>query len=130
MIDFGTARNESLWHPEPNQRGTYSVISECIATLVLCVWATVHLNIPEQGKKLAQTRRKLLWILAGVFVPEIVVWIAWDQNREARALYKEVKLALGQKGPAGLQERVKLWARHVALEIGVKSQVDGDLEKA
>ncbi|KAK0648544.1 hypothetical protein B0T16DRAFT_408387, partial [Cercophora newfieldiana] len=128
MIDFGSARNESFWHAEPGERGTYSVISECIVTLVLCVWATIHLNIPEQGKRVAQTRRKLLWMLAGVFVPEAVVWVAWDQNREARALHKEVKLALGQKEPVGVQERVKLWARHVASEIGVKSQ--GDPEKA
>ncbi|KAK0611722.1 hypothetical protein B0T14DRAFT_334226 [Immersiella caudata] len=124
MIDFGAARSESLWHPEPSQRGTYSVISECVVTLALCVWAAVHLNIPEYGKKAAQTRRKLLWLVAGVFVPELLVWTAWDQNREARALHKEVKLALGQREPAGLHDRIKMWARHVASEIGLKSQED------
>jgi hypothetical protein len=124
MVDFGAARNESLWHPEPSQRGSYSIISECVITLALCVWAAVHLNIPERGKKAAQSRRKLLWLAAGVFVPELLVWVAWDQNREARALQKEVKLALGQKEPVGIHERVKIWARHVASEIGLGSQHD------
>jgi len=128
MIDFGAARNESLWHAEPTLRGTYSIISECMVTLVLCVWTAVHLNIPEHGKSGAQSRRKILWILVGIFVPELVVWIAWDQNREARALHSEVKRALGQKEPLGVYGKVRERVRRVVEKIGMKSE--GDLEKA
>ena len=46
-LDFGTARNETVWQPEPGNRGTYGLLSSCVITMVLCVWTAVHLNIPE-----------------------------------------------------------------------------------
>lgn len=44
---FGTARNETVWQPEPGKRGTYGLLSSCILTMILCLWTAVHPNIPE-----------------------------------------------------------------------------------
>ncbi|KAK3345005.1 hypothetical protein B0H65DRAFT_573650, partial [Neurospora tetraspora] len=34
------------WVTEPDIRGTFSILSTCIVTLVLCVWTAIHLNVP------------------------------------------------------------------------------------
>ncbi|TIA22046.1 hypothetical protein D6C81_03552 [Aureobasidium pullulans] len=46
---FGTlASNQTAaWHPEPRERGTFSILSSCVTTLVLCVWtAALSFRIP------------------------------------------------------------------------------------
>lgn len=96
-IEFGTARNQTVWQPEPLGRGTYGLLSSCLITMVLCVWTAVHLNIPEHhGHNYRylpsfQTGRKLWWLLVGLFAPEVVSWTAFEQRREAKALYDKVK---------------------------------------
>lgn len=62
----------SHWEPEPNTRGTWSILSTCLVTMALCVWSALHINIPEpegQGKNI---ERKVWWVLLGVFAPEMV----------------------------------------------------------
>ena len=119
-IDFGSARNVTTWEPEPNGRGTYGILSSCIITMVLCVWTAVHLNIPEHKsanprqnvpwwKGPTQGSRRLGFVLLGLFAPEIVAWIAFEQNTEARIFHRKMKVALGEKGkhvPSGLQRLI------------------------
>ncbi len=38
----------SVWIPEPNTRGTWSLLYSCIFTLALCVYSAIHLNIPAR----------------------------------------------------------------------------------
>ena len=35
------------WVPDPDNRGTWSLLYSCVFTLVLCVWTAIHLNIPS-----------------------------------------------------------------------------------
>ncbi|KAK1750467.1 hypothetical protein QBC47DRAFT_365350 [Echria macrotheca] len=71
--------------------------------MILCLWTAVHLNIPEYHnhsyKYLPrwQTLRKTLWLLLGLFAPEIVTWTAFEQHREAKLIYDRVRKALGEK---------------------------------
>jgi hypothetical protein len=60
------------WRPEPLQRGTWSILSSCIITMTLCVWTSVHLNIPEHGKAHLQKYWKVCWLLIALFAPEFV----------------------------------------------------------
>ena len=69
------------WKPEPLVRGTFSILSSSLLTMILCVWTSVHLNIPEhetdkvkaQTWRIApQTWRKLLWMVTAIFAPEWV----------------------------------------------------------
>lgn len=69
--------NESIheaprWQPEPQTRGTYSIVSTCVITLSLCVWTALHLNIPEHSKADHQKWRKAKWLLVGLLAPELV----------------------------------------------------------
>jgi hypothetical protein len=86
------------WHSEPRGRGTWGILSTCLLTLGLCVWTALHLNIPKRKgtgiiEFLRFLRSKSLWVLAGFFVPEAMVYIAWGQWSNARALTREVKMA-------------------------------------
>lgn len=63
------------WHPEPTFRGTFSILSSCLITMLLCIWTSVHLNIPAHGEKgifRPQTWRKVKWLFIGLFAPEMV----------------------------------------------------------
>jgi hypothetical protein len=60
------------WKCAPLVRGTFSILSMSLLTMVLCVRTAVHLNIPEQGKTTAQWWRKLGWLLIALLAPEWV----------------------------------------------------------
>lgn len=83
--DYGAA-----WHPEPHYRGTYGILSSCLTTMILCIWTAVHLNMPEQHGFLRQVFRKTGWLIIGLFAPELVAWSAFQQNRDARQLTREM----------------------------------------
>ncbi|KAH6714664.1 hypothetical protein BKA61DRAFT_481402 [Leptodontidium sp. MPI-SDFR-AT-0119] len=79
-------KNDSLttgWQEEPRTRGTWSIFFTCIITISLCVWAAVHLNVPEHGKQGRQWWRRFGWLIIGLFAPEVVVYIAWRQRNNA-----------------------------------------------
>src|ERR1700712_543806 len=86
------------WHAESNQRGTFSILSSCLATLALCVWSAIHINIvpnhndehdPLRTPKTKrgyfrifsdaclwifprQTWIKIGWVFLAIFAPEVV----------------------------------------------------------
>ncbi|KAJ3536376.1 hypothetical protein NM208_g6747 [Fusarium decemcellulare] len=72
------------WQSTPNNRGTLDIIYSCVATIVVCSWSCVCLNIPEPGT----TRRSSLmlqvrWQLFTIFFPEVTVAIAAEQWESA-----------------------------------------------
>lgn len=76
---------------DPSGRGTPSLVLSCLLTLVLCVWSALHLNVPPLGR----TRRQIvwtniIWITAGIYCPELVVFTAWRQWSSARILSRLV----------------------------------------
>ncbi|RPB08409.1 hypothetical protein P167DRAFT_512310 [Morchella conica CCBAS932] len=84
-------KREPPYRAEPQGRGTMGLILSCLITLTLCVWTAIHLNInvdPSPGKKL---RRKALWLFIGLFAPELVLWAAFEQWRNARAILRFLK---------------------------------------
>lgn len=52
----------------------------------LCILTSLHLNLPEHRKKHLQKYRKLGWMILGLVAPELVVWNAWEQRKEAKRL--------------------------------------------
>ena len=87
------------WKQEPDGRGTWGIVSSCTITMTLCVYTALHLNIPSVSKESAQLPwwnwqrikashwfLQFQWILLGLFAPELVVYAAWTQFRNARAL--------------------------------------------
>lgn len=54
----------------------------------LCIWTSLHLNLPEHKKEHLQKYRKLGWMILGLIAPEMVVWNAWEQRKRMKKLSK------------------------------------------
>ncbi|KAF8541823.1 hypothetical protein BDD12DRAFT_827936 [Trichophaea hybrida] len=73
------------WTPSPKTRGTNDILISCLATLGLCVWTALHLNIdPIETTPLRVTiayrfLTKLLWSITALIAPEIVLSVALHQ---------------------------------------------------
>ena len=78
--------------PDPDGRGTLSIFFSCLLTLSLCVWSSVHLNLPKHDESdFEYSWRYFKWSLLGIFGPELVIWAAWRQFISARALTKSIR---------------------------------------
>ncbi|KAK3361603.1 hypothetical protein B0T24DRAFT_111509 [Lasiosphaeria ovina] len=61
-------------------------------TLVLCVYTALHLNIPAPNLTAFDAcMRKGKWVLMGCFAPELVVFVAWCQRRQASRLLGQMR---------------------------------------
>lgn len=76
---------------EDNQRDTISLLIRCFATLGLCVYSAVHLNVPRKGESYIRILlRELKWCIIGLFAPELILYTAWRQLASARELHYKV----------------------------------------
>ena len=86
------------WVDGPNTRGTFDLTLSCVITLLLCMWTSLHLNIPRQGETaLKQFTNKFLWTLLARFAPELVVYCAWEQWVSAKKLSKQMNELISKK---------------------------------
>lgn len=84
---------------EDNQRDTISLLISCLATLGLCVYSAVHLNIPRKSEPAYATLfREFRWCIIGLFAPELILYTAWRQLASARELRSEVNEASKSTG--------------------------------
>ncbi|MBE3041943.1 hypothetical protein IMZ48_05055 [Candidatus Bathyarchaeota archaeon] len=84
---------------DPDGRGTPSLVISCLVTLILCVWSAVHLNVPRRDEtKLQSFLVAFRWIVAGIYAPELVVFVAWRQWSSARLLQRIVDDSLQKRG--------------------------------
>ena len=86
------------WYSQPNERGTWDILTSCVLTMSLCIWTALHLNIPASSDELAKMTllrsriycskagRQARWIFMGLLAPELVVYSAWQQRREVKAI--------------------------------------------
>jgi hypothetical protein len=101
IVDLSSAASplpltEPSFQPDSNGRGTISLVTSCILTLLLAVYTAIHLNInPSKGWWAGQWwptfREKLGWMLIATLAPELVIWIAIGQLQVARKVVKSIK---------------------------------------
>ena len=73
------------WVPDPDNRGTWSLLYSCVFTLVLCVWTAIHLNVPAYHEsRTSQWLRKLKWVMLAIIAPELGVYTAYAQYFQAK----------------------------------------------
>ena len=78
----------SGWVDQPNNRGTIDIIWSCLATIFLCTWTVLCLNIPaESDSQLMFLGRKFRWMILAIIVPEFLLGFAAGQFENA---YKAV----------------------------------------
>lgn len=61
------------WQRSACYRGTWSIISSCLTTIIACTWSIQHLNVPcRRETTWTKTWRKIKWMVITVIFPE---WI-------------------------------------------------------
>ncbi|KAL7952271.1 hypothetical protein V8C34DRAFT_299683 [Trichoderma compactum] len=87
-----------LWVSAPQFRRTMAILQSCILTLVACIYTAIHLNVPPKVDWLSLLVTKAWWGLIALFAPEMVLFSAASQFRDAckfrnalRALQDESK---------------------------------------
>ncbi|EJP64571.1 uncharacterized protein BBA_06565 [Beauveria bassiana ARSEF 2860] len=87
------------WQYGSCYRGTWTIVSSCLTTVIACTWTIQHLNIPASTDgSLKKFRRKLKWMLITVLFPEIILVhagfqfrMAWKALQELESYGQEVK---------------------------------------
>ncbi|RYP40329.1 hypothetical protein DL767_001786 [Monosporascus sp. MG133] len=84
----------------PETRGTLDIVWACVATLLLCTWTVLHLNVPIEvsSKGTAQifcyqvylVARKLQWMLITLIAPEVILGMALMDLFSARCTTREM----------------------------------------
>lgn len=86
---FGNGTDGVSWTSEPRTRGTFSILSSCVVTILLCVSTALHLNIPDyrdEGRRWISRRSlwsKVTWLIFALVAPELVAYTAFYQRSEA-----------------------------------------------
>lgn len=81
----------SGWVPNPQYRGTSSVLWSCVLTVAACVYTALHLNVPENTTAWACLTLKAKYALLAIIAPEITLFMAAAQLREAILLRKSMQ---------------------------------------
>jgi len=76
--------------PEPSVRGTMGILWSCLLTLIICIWTSIHMNIPSLFDDSRQTLfRRVGVALLTILLPEIIAARAIDDFVSTRS---DVKL--------------------------------------
>jgi len=77
------------WVEEPNQRGTYAILSLCASTMTICIWSAVHYGIPITRQSfICYILYSARWMLIALFAPEVLLYGAVCERIDAGHLVK------------------------------------------
>ena len=81
------------WVQQPNSRGTWDIILTCLATIFVCTYTMLCLNIPS-SKDTTTTivRRRIMWMGIAIMAPEIVLTYAagqWSRAHQSVAAFRK-----------------------------------------
>ena len=80
----------------PAYRGTLDIAWSCLLTILACIYNAIHLNVPPRNTgKWMLLLRKVKWAIIALIAPEIVLYTAATQIREAYKVKKEVNAMRG-----------------------------------
>lgn len=72
------------WIPQPNGRGTLDILQSCLATIILCTWSVLFLNVPPENEgPWEMVKAKARWMLFTILFPEVLTGVAAEQWRSA-----------------------------------------------
>lgn len=84
---FVQAEDKTLlhgWQPEPNGRGTWSILWGCIATIIICTWSVLHLDVPNDHGALYLFLRRVVWMVVAAIAPESILLVSAENFLIAR----------------------------------------------
>ena len=95
-----TMANHTIsWKPDPDYRGTFDIFSSCLGTLLICIWSAIHVDVVKGKSWYERVGEKMGWVLVGLLIPELTLFIAFTQLQRARKLKKEVYALLWKDLP-------------------------------
>ncbi len=100
------------WVTESKQRSTFGIISVCASTLIICIWSTLHFNVPI--RRYTVTRRFFLqvsWMFIALLAPEALLFLAINERITASILLKKVLKVHPHLAKPGMFARVDSWIR-------------------
>lgn len=96
--------NEPLtaWQPEPQFRGTFTILTSCVSTLLICTWSALHADIQQGKPTVKKYADKGGWLIIGLLAPELILLAAINQYLMALSITKDAQIFLRppKKGPS------------------------------
>ena len=134
---FGNGNNGTAhWEPDPtNGRGTWTILSTCIITLTLCVYTSLHLNVPAHNSSGTSTFfMKAKYVLFGLLAPEVIAFNAWRQRTVASSLVARLRKDRGGKQTTPFLRRLSKGLKTLPLKTykeikTLPKRITGRLEK-
>jgi hypothetical protein len=82
------------WNPEPQGRGTLGLVWSCLATIFICVWSTLHPNLPSDSDG-ASLRMwyQAGYIAIGLLAPEWLAYVALGDLEDVRKIKSRVNIS-------------------------------------
>lgn len=118
MADNFTASTRQGWVTEPDGRGSWSILSTCLLTIILCCWTAVLPNIPARTDKWYHRLRDRLHLASiGVLGPEFLLMLALGQWSSARASVKVRQIPCFRSAEPDLYARLNGPLSSQSLEI-------------
>ena len=111
-----------LWVGESNQRTTFGILSFCFSTMIICVWSTLHFNIPT--RRYTATHRFFLeigWVLVALLVPEALLFLAINERINAGVLLKKALKSHPDLAKPGMVTRMYTYIRGLATPRAVST---------
>ena len=93
FIRYVQAEDKTLphgWQPEPNGRGTWSILWGCRAPIIICTWSTLHLDVPNYHGALYLFLRRVVWMAVAATAPELVLLLFAENFFKARDELKDL----------------------------------------
>ncbi|MCJ1479400.1 hypothetical protein MMC13_008085 [Lambiella insularis] len=86
------------WVPEPDGRGTWSILWSCLVTISICTWSALHLNVPKPRHSWSSLIvRQVMWMLAAATAPEYILWTSANDYFRARKTLRYLTLKQKQQ---------------------------------
>ena len=93
-VGLAQAKNDTTlhgWMPEPDGRGTWSILWSSLVTVSLCTWSVLHLNVRSgQHSWWGRPLRKIKWMLITLLAPEIILVLGAFNFLGAREVLTEI----------------------------------------
>ena len=90
---IASANNKTIihgWVPEPDGRGTWSIVWSCLVTIFICTWSVLHLDVPKRHGWWYLFFRKFGWMLLTALAPEWILFSAVEDCLQARSLLRRL----------------------------------------
>jgi hypothetical protein len=79
------------WVPEPQGRGTIGLVWSCFATILICVWNALHMNLPRRDDNVRhRVMRQARWVVVGLLAPEYLTLAALAEYEQAKKVQRRV----------------------------------------